>query len=257
MCKISIVGKGGVGKSVFGTLLGTILAEDGFTVLIVDSDESNPGLYRMLGFNKAPMELMDLFGGEKKVLRVRKSKVDNDSEAFFNDKKIYLKDIPPKYLMEKGNLKLASLGKITGAFEGCACPMAEALKLFLGKLALNKREVIVVDMEAGVEHFGRGVESKIDSIIVVVEPSFESIALTTKINFLALKNGVDKVSAVVNKVTSPTIDTKLREELAKRGIKVIGSLFYDEELYEHCFEGKSIEGLKVKESVRRMVPLLF
>ena len=68
--------------------------------------------------------------------------------------------------------------------------MAEVLKTFLYRLFLKEREIVLVDMEAGVEHFGRGVEKHIDTLLILVEPSFESVALAAKINLLAQASGV-------------------------------------------------------------------
>ncbi|MBU1208771.1 MAG: P-loop NTPase [Proteobacteria bacterium] len=180
MQKISIAGKGGTGKSVLTTLLAKVLKEMGYRVLIVDADESNPGLYRMLGFHHGPSDLIDLFGGPRRVMELTRE-MGVPTHPLDNEK-IYLRDIPGKYLMATDTLKLASVGKITGAFEGCACPMAEVLKTFLYRLFLKEREIVLVDMEAGVEHFGRGVERYIDTLLILVEPSFESVALASKIN---------------------------------------------------------------------------
>ena len=188
MQKVSIAGKGGTGKSVLTVLLARVLQEMDYHVLIVDADESNPGLYRMLGFHHAPCDLIDLFGGPRRVMELTRE-TDVPTQAL-GKQRIYLQDIPDKYLMVTDALKLASVGKITGAFEGCACPMAEALKAFLGRLVLKEREIVLVDMEAGVEHFGRGVEKYIDTLLILVEPSFESVALAAKINLLAQASGV-------------------------------------------------------------------
>jgi CO dehydrogenase maturation factor len=170
--------------------------------------------------------------------------------------RIYLQDIPARYLMATDALKLASVGKITGAFEGCACPMAEALKAFLGRLVLKEREIVLVDMEAGVEHFGRGVEKYIDTLLILVEPSFESVALAAKINLLAQASGVKGIGGVINKIPSPAMDRKMREELDKRKIKVLGVIPYDEQIAEACLEGKALEGGLARESTRKIARVL-
>jgi len=255
MQKISIAGKGGTGKSVLTTLLAKVLKEMDYHVLIVDADESNPGLYRMLGFHHAPCDLIDLFGGPRRVMEL--SREMNIPTHPLGNEKIYLQDIPGKYLMATDTLKLASVGKITGAFEGCACPMAEVLKTFLYRLFLREREIVLVDMEAGVEHFGRGVEKHIDTLLILVEPSFESVALAAKINLLAQASGVRVIGGVINKITSEAIDHKMREELSKRKIKVLGVIPYDEQIAQACLEGKVLEGGQARESIRRIAGVLL
>jgi CO dehydrogenase maturation factor len=261
MKKVSIAGKGGTGKSVLTALLARALEEEGYQVLILDSDESNPGLYRMLGFNQAPSDLINLLGGPRRVMEFNQGK-DSLKEkgaptGTLSRERIYLQDIPGKYLVGKNRLQLASVGKITSAFEGCACPMAEVLKIFLGRIALREKEVVLVDMEAGVEHFGRGVEKYIDTLLILVEPSFESIALASKINLLAQASGVKNTGAVMNKITSPAINQKMQEELNRRRVRVIGMIPFDEEISESCLEGKSLEGSKAKENVRRIAQFLL
>ena len=255
MQKVSIAGKGGTGKSVLTTLLAKVLKEMNYQVLIVDSDESNPGLYRMLGFHHAPSDLIDLFGGPKRVMDLT-NKMDVPTQALGKEK-IYLQDIPDRYLAATDSLKLASVGKITGAFEGCACPMAEVLNTFLRCLFLREREIVLVDMEAGVEHFGRGVEKHIDALLILVEPSFESIALASKINLLAQASGVQVIGAVINKVPSPAIGHKVHEELDKRNIKVFGLVPFDEHIAQTSLEGKVLEGGQLKETIRGIARVLL
>ena len=95
-------------------------------------------------------------------------------------KHIMVSDIPSENILTKDNLGLVSIGKILQSLEGCACPMGVLSREFLRKLSLASDEIAIVDMEAGVEHFGRGVETSIDAVLIVVEPSFESLQLAGK-----------------------------------------------------------------------------
>ncbi len=252
MRKISVVGKGGTGKSVVTTLLAKSFAERGRRVLIVDSDESNPGLYRMLGFGRAPADLIGFFGGPG-----RAAGLGNSSNRPDPLPSIHLQNIPAKFLIQENNISLASVGKITGAFEGCACPMAEALKTFLGRLSLGNSEIALVDMEAGVEHFGRGVEKYIDTILIVVEPSFESIALAGKIHLLAQASGARLTGALINKVPSSAIGEKMRAELDKRNVGILGMIPYDERIAQTCLEGRRLEGGQAAESIAEIARVLL
>ncbi len=261
MKKVAISGKGGVGKSLLTTLLATVLTEKGYTVLTVDSDESNPGLYRMLGFESAPRPLIELFGGERQVLAEARRRTMPDlpqpQAAWLRRERISLEDIPDEYILQKGRLKLLTAGKITNAFEGCACPLAEVIKVFLGKLTLKDNEVSLADMEAGVEHFGRGVEKDMDTVLVVVEPSFEAVALAAKVNFLARGTGIKDIWAVLNKVPSPEIEERLQGELTKRGINCIGSIHYDPQVATASLEGKPLQECAAKEDVRGIAERLL
>ncbi len=229
--KISICGKGGSGKSTVVALMAREAAANGLKVLVVDSDESNSGLYRSLGFQQPPVPLMELVGGKKK-LKQKMSQAD-----IFNQAAILTRDIPSDYVLRQNGLMLVSIGKILQALEGCACPMGVLSREFLKKLTLREDEIAFIDMEAGVEHFGRGIDTGIDGVLLVVEPSFESIAIAGKIKELAA--GIGKhLWAVLNKVTSDALAARLKNELDQKGISVIGVVPHDPEVFEASLEGR-------------------
>ncbi|MFA4835000.1 MAG: hypothetical protein WC749_02870 [Dehalococcoidia bacterium] len=266
MKKLLVCGKGGTGKSVIVTLLTNVLSEDGYTVLAIDSDESNPGLYRALGFETAPSPIVNLFGGKRQVEEIvdRVSRSGGTEEMAseelaktFAREKISLADIPSKYILQRDNIKLMTVGKIAAAYEGCACPMGVAIKAFLKKVVLKDNELVIVDTEAGIEHFGRGVHAGIDTVLIVAESSFESIALAAKINFMAKKSQIDHIYAVLNKAPTPEIEAKAQAELLKRGIKMIGTIPYDPQVAEACLEGRPLPESKAREAVRKIVDELM
>jgi CO dehydrogenase maturation factor len=143
-------------------------------------------------------------------------------------------------MLRKNGLMLVSIGKILQSLEGCACPMGVLNREFLRKLRLGDKEIALIDMEAGVEHFGRGIDTSIDNVLLVVEPSLESITLAGRVKDLA--GGIKKeVWAVLNKVDSETLTSRLQSELEKRGIEVIGVLPNDPVIFEACLEGRAFE----------------
>jgi CO dehydrogenase maturation factor len=229
--KISVCGKGGSGKSTLVALLANEAVNRGYKVLVVDSDESNSGLYRMLGFDHPPAPLMELVGGKKSL----KQKMSQPS--IFAESHISVEDIPPQYLDKKDGLMLVSIGKILQSLEGCACPMGVLSREFLKKLNLRPDELAIVDMEAGVEHFGRGVETSIDSVLIVVEPPLESLNVAQKIYELASGIGIKNVWAIMNKVPSEEIASRLTTELKQRGIEVIGCIYVDADIFKASLDG--------------------
>jgi CO dehydrogenase maturation factor len=214
--KISVCGKGGSGKSTVVSLLAYAAHTRGLTTLVVDSDESNSGLFRMLGFKESPVSLMELVGGKERLKEKMKQ------PAVLSDAEIYLNDIPFPYVLE-----------------GCACPMGVLSKEFLNKLRLKKHEIALVDMEAGVEHFGRGIETGIDAAIVVVEPSFESITLAEKINEL-VKQFKIQLWAVLNKITSEDLADRLKDELNNIGLESIDFIPNDPAIFKASLNGSPL-----------------
>ena len=232
--KISVCGKGGSGKSVLVAMLAQQAQIQGYDVVVIDSDESNSGLFRMLGFEKPPAPLMELAGGKGKI----KEKMSRNT--ILRKKEIFTKEISAPYIQRRNGLMLISIGKILQAYEGCACPMGVLSREFLNKLQLGDNEIAIVDMEAGVEHFGRGIDESIDSLLLVVEPSFESLAVAEKIRDIA--TGMKKnMSAVLNKIPSEKIALKLEDALRATGIKIIGTIPNDSAVFKACLEGRRVD----------------
>jgi CO dehydrogenase maturation factor len=186
--KILVCGKGGCGKSTVVALLAKEMAIRKNKVLVIDTDESNIGLHSRLGMEK-PDDFMNYFGG-KKVLFEKSKEMKNPRR---------LDDLPRDYLTEKGNIQLLSMGKIYQFGEGCACPINALTSKFLEILDLRDGEFLIADTDAGIEHFGRGVENGADILLVIIDPSRESILLAKKISKLGQQ--VDKpVYYILNRI---------------------------------------------------------
>jgi CO dehydrogenase maturation factor len=248
--KIAVTGKGGVGKSIVVTLLANVLKRRGYRIFILDTDESNPGLYRMFGFDKEPKPLMALLSrfslGEPEP-----------SNEWITCEQISIQDIPSEYILDLDGLKFLTVGKIVDPFQGCACSIADMSRGLVAKLVLKDRELLLVDTEAGIESFGRGVERSVDTVLVVVEPSFESLALAEKIAYMAEGMGIGRVRAILNKVSSEQVRQRMIEELNKKNVKPIGTIYFDPQLGEAGFEGKALGDSKATLDMELITDLLL
>ena len=160
MLKISICGKGGTGKSTLVAVLANEFLRRGNKVIVVDSDESNSGLHQMLGLDRRPSPLMELAGGRKNVRQAlrngpAKGAQEKKETSVLAQAAIRVDDLPEKYVCSREGLKLVTVGKIHHALEGCACPIGVLSREFLKRMVLVEGEIAIVDMEAGIEHFGR------------------------------------------------------------------------------------------------------
>jgi len=215
--KILVCGKGGCGKSTIVTLLAKEIAARGNKVLVIDNDESNIGLHSRLGMPK-PEDFMNYFGG-KKVL-FEKTKEMKDSWR--------LDDLPGDYITEKGNLQLLSMGKIYQFGEGCACPINALSSKFLEILDLGDEEFLIADTDAGIEHFGRGVEKGVDILLVVIDPSRESVLLAEKVSELGRQ--VDEpVYYILNRVADQETEKLLLNSIDRE--KVIAVIPENKEIF--------------------------
>jgi len=246
--KVCVCGKGGSGKSTVVALLAAALAKQERKVLVVDSDESNAGLYWMLGLDEPPKPLMELAGGKKNIQRALRVAFTADSA--YREKPVLARDefrtgdLPAGYVRWKGNTGLVCIGKIHQALEGCACPMGVLSREFLRKLRTDD-EFVLVDMEAGVEHFGRGVETSVDAVLVVVEPSLESVHLAERIAELTSGAGANFAGAVANKVNNEEIAAQLSEALEKRGIPLLSVISFRREFVHAALGGASLDAAVV------------
>ncbi|RJP69362.1 MAG: hypothetical protein C4532_11080 [Candidatus Abyssobacteria bacterium SURF_17] len=242
--KICICGKGGSGKSTIVTLLAADFKRSGKDVIVLDSDESNASLFWMLGFDRPPHPLMDLVGGKRavqqKMIAGFTKNEDEPTMTIWEMEKLLSHEIPPDYVVENENCKLVMTGKIHQSLEGCACPMGAVTREFLKRFQLAPNEILVVDMEAGIEHFGRGVETAVDMVLCVVEPSLESISLAKKVMSLTTEAGAFFKGAILNKISSPEQKDVVTEKLGDLGVSAIGTIGYHSEIQSSCLDGSRL-----------------
>jgi CO dehydrogenase maturation factor len=233
--KILVCGKGGCGKSTLAAFLAYGFVAAGRRALLIDTDESNRGLHRLVGLD-APSDIMEHLGGKKAVVDQLRSKGDESSiRALGNG--LMLKTIPDEYVSQSDGIRMVSIGKVHEFGEGCACPMGMLARTFIEGLALDDDEVAIVDTEAGIEHFGRGVARGVDAIIMVIDPSHESVLLAKQVATM-VRNDTQKLFFVLNKVEDATRSLVFRELPDKACI--VGELPHDPDIMMTGLEGKTL-----------------
>lgn len=207
--KVLICGKGGSGKSTVTAMTALALRQRGYRVLVVDADESNLGLHRLLGL-PSPQTILAGLGG-KPGLRER------TADPFTGQRAVLapgsgIDAVPGVAADGDDGLRLAAVGKIDHFGEGCACPMGKLFRLCFSALSVGDREVVLIDAAAGVEHFGRRLDAEADLILGVVDPSWEAMALAEKIFTLAEEAGVP-LGLVLNRMDEQSAGV-VRQRLA-------------------------------------------
>lgn len=232
--KIIVCGKGGSGKSTVSTMLARAFNETGANVLVIDADDSNLGLHRLMGA-KSPVVLMDSLGGKKGFKQKTQSTFPGAPGGLFSDR-MTLDEIPVECLSEADGIKLFATGKIHSAGEGCACPMGRLSKMILSRLVIKENDVVIIDTAAGVEHFGRGLDTSCDLVLGVVDPTYESFLLAEKISSMTAEAGLS-FAVVLNKVDETA--AAVMENNVDMG-KVIGSINNDQSVFLSGLEGKPL-----------------
>ncbi len=235
--KLLICGKGGSGKSTVTALLARQYASAGKRIIVVDTDVSNTGLHSILG-TEAPPDLSGYFGGKKTMMEVMKAARD---EQLPQDKPILgtwtYDTLPGDYRSIKDNIQLVTIGKLRDTSEGCTCPISSLARQFILGLTLEKNDQVIVDTEAGIEHFGRGLDALCDASLMVVDPSYESVCLAEKISGMALSVNVP-LYFILNK-TDESTSRSLRDTLPDQG-RIIGEFPQDDVLTEAGLEGRPL-----------------
>jgi CO dehydrogenase maturation factor len=252
MPKVLVCGRGGSGKSTIVTMLAQALGEEE-KVLVVDADESNLGLGRMLGIQAPAKSLMEGLGGKKAVMEQIMASLKSDSTEKCNllPGEMTLGELPAGSVSWKGAVGLAQVGKVEHANEGCACPMGALAREFLKKLAVDDQNWVVVDTEAGLEHFGRGVFEGVEAVLMIVDPSYEAVLLAEKAAKLAAEAGRTFL-VLLNKVDEET-SSRLKDMLEAKQIEVAAVLPYSAEISEANLVGKPLAAEPLKRKLRELL----
>ncbi len=210
--KIAISGKGGVGKTTIMAIIARELKKLGKDVLIIDADPS-PHMAETLGITES--ERITPIADMTKLLAERSEKTPGSPFYQLNPQ---VNDLLEEFMIEKDGMKLMVLGAIQKAEGGCACPESHVLRKMLKKMLLTADEVVLLDMEAGVEHLGRGTVAGVDHLLIVVIPSKSSIRTALKIKKLAGEVQIPNISFVGNLVQDEEDKNFLEEGLDVRPI---------------------------------------
>jgi CO dehydrogenase maturation factor len=230
--KIIITGKGGCGKSTLSALIAKAMEKRGRDVLLIDADESNLGLYRMLGLD-LPVSLLDALGGKKGFSRKSKQ-----AGTMLGGPPILFEgnQLPKECIAVSDRLKVLSIGKIHHAGEGCACPMGRLFRMVFSTTSLGRDQLVIADTAAGLEHFGRKLDEMCDLVLCVIDPCYESITMAKRISELAKELNLP-VYGVLNKVTEE-IESSIMQAL--EGVEVIGTIYEDRSIFMDNLNGRPL-----------------
>ncbi len=231
--KIAVSGKGGVGKTTFSALLIRTLDEMGKKVLAIDADP-DANLAAAVGIPDAG-KIVPI--AEMKELIFERTEAHPGSVGGFFKLNPKVDDLPDALSACLGNIKLMRLGGVKKGGSGCICPESTLLRALVMHVVLARDEVVVMDMEAGIEHLGRATASAVDQLLVVVEPGRRSIDTAGHIRDLAGEIGLTKIAVVGNKIRSERDEAFLRKHLD--GFRFIGFIPYDDALIEADLGGIS------------------
>jgi len=208
------------------SLLSKIFVDSGYSVIAIDADP-DANLAATLGFPQA--EEITPISEMKELIEERTGARPGQPAPYFklNPK---VDDIPEKYALKQNGIRLMRMGRIKKGGAGCYCPENALLKALLTHLLVARNEVVILDMEAGIEHLGRGTARAVDKLIVVVEPGRRSIETALSIEKLAAEIGLQNIAVVGNKIRSQSEKEFLISNLP--GFEFLGFIPYDQAIVD-------------------------
>ena len=245
--KLAVTGKGGVGKTTISALLAKALSDAGRQVIAIDADP-NANLLTCLGYQDAAAvrPLVELEG----LIEERTGAKPGTTGGMFKINP-RVDDIPDKYAVDIHGVKALVAGAVKRGGSGCYCPENAFVRALVSHLLLDEQAALILDMEAGIEHLSRGTVEAVDHLLIVVEPSRQSVDTAFRVRDLAEDLGLHHLSVIGNKARTDADRSFLLEALT--GIAILGFLPYDERLREAEMAGKppfgaseSVDGLVTK-----------
>lgn len=232
--KIAVTGKGGVGKTTLAGTLAVILSKK-YKVYAIDADP-DMNLAGSLGIHKPITPISKM----KDLIKERTGAEPGSSFGEVFKMNPTISDLPESLSTDydpDGRLKILVMGTVDKGGDGCVCPASVMLKAIMRNLIIKKDEMVILDMEAGIEHLGRRTAEAVDVMVIVAEPGLKSLETASRIKKLATDIGIQKVVAVINKVASPMEEKFVEEKLKEMDVDVLGSIPRDDMVVKADMKG--------------------
>lgn len=232
--KIAVVGKGGVGKTTIAGTLARMLADDGYKVMAIDADP-DANLASAIGCKPEIAREITPIADMKDFIRERTGAQQGYGVMFKLNPKV--DDIPDKFSRDVEGVKFLVMGSLDSGGTGCLCPENVVLRRFLEEVLEYREETVILDMEAGLEHLGRGTARAVDLLVIIVEPGLRSIDTARSIMKLAGDLGIRSMRLVMNKVIDDADAELLGQNFPEE--QILGYVSYDRNLMKFDREGKA------------------
>jgi CO dehydrogenase maturation factor len=232
--KIAVCGKGGVGKTFLAGSLAAYFASTGRPVIAIDAD-SSPNLGLTLGLTEEEDSRIQPVAENEELIRV---KTATDHPGVFR-LSFSVDDIITKYAVATpSGAYLLVMGTIRTSGSGCACPAHSVIRALMRHLVVERDEIVILDMEAGIEHLGRGTAARVDVLLAVTDANKKSLLTAATICRLANQAGIPVAGIVANRNATPEEEGIVRVFAREHGLAILGTVPYDPAVMEAGITGE-------------------
>ncbi len=233
--KVAISGKGGVGKTLIAGGLARGFVERGLKTIAIDAD-SSPNLGLTLGLNAEET---------RKLIPISENTPLIDSKTSTGYSGVYnlnfnVDDIVKQYsVLTPLGANLIVMGTVHSMGAGCMCAPTAVIRALLRHLVVERNEAVVLDLEAGVEHIGRGTAREVDALLIVADSNLKSLEIAKHIHDLAASAGMKQLFLIGNRVMNETQRQAIQDFADKNGILVLAFVPWDPKVIEADMLGET------------------
>jgi CO dehydrogenase maturation factor len=233
--KIAVSGKGGVGKTLIAGGLARGFVERGLKTMAIDAD-SSPNLALTLGLSTEEA---------RKIVPISENTELVESKTGTGYSGVYrlsftVDDIVREYSVNTPfGVNLIVMGTVRSMGSGCMCAPNAVVRALLRHLIVERNEAVILDMEAGVEHIGRGTAQRVDALLVVADANLKSLEVAKHIHDLATKAGMKQIFLVGNKIMNETQKEAIKTFAERNGLSMLAFVPFDQKIVETEVRGET------------------
>ncbi len=233
--KIAVSGKGGVGKTLIAAGLASGFAERGYNTIAIDAD-SSPNLALTLGLSTEQARKITPISENKELVE---SKTNTGYNGVYR-LSFTVDDIVHEYSVKTPlNVNLIVMGTVKSMESGCMCAPNAVIRALLRHLIVERNEAVVLDLEAGVEHIGRGTAKHVDTLLIIADSNLKSLETAKHIHDLASASGMKHIYLIGNRIMNTTQKTAIQTYAQKNGLKLLASIPFDPKITTADMKGQT------------------